>query len=102
MTNPCFKIFQHNWIRLPSTADAEIFEYLTHVVDRVCDCHDMFPTCLAMTKSKRNIHKEIVNTRNFSPLCHCKKLFFCHCEERSDAAVSSTSTYILIFVFAFY
>ena len=48
-------------------------KYLTHVGDRVCDCHDMFSTCLAMTKSKRNMHKEIVNTRNFSPLCHCEE-----------------------------
>jgi hypothetical protein len=44
--------------------------------NRVCDCHDMFPTCLAMTKSKCNMHKEIDNTRNFSLLCHCGESLF--------------------------
>ena len=59
------------------------------VGNRVCDCHDMLSACLAMTKRKGNSHN---TQRN----CHHEKSPSpCHCEERSDVAVSSNSPHTL-------
>ena len=65
--------------------------------NRVCDCHDMFSTCHGNDRRRRDTHHTPRKTKlSLWDFFHPKEPpLFCHCEERSDAAVSFTITHTL-------